>query len=182
MICYLGFDLVSTKTTQHVYKYRDTSRSQEAPLKYQKQIIKQINIRMWFTTIALFSLLCHLATASPMPLPDPPNFFYKPFTLTFHGGPASYQLSMAADGNTYATNNAMAVSIIDSPDFDAYNFCNFYTTGQKAIVASNSNHELTVGPPQPIISVSCAAFPGGNNTCLPVYGMCLVCRGGEMRD
>jgi hypothetical protein len=67
----------------------------------------------------------------------------------------------------------MSVSLIWSPDFDAYHFCNFYTTGQKAIVPSLDSNQLAVGPPQPIVSVACEPTPGGNNTCLPVYGMLL---------
>ena len=67
----------------------------------------------------------------------------------------------------------MAINIISSSpsSFNAYELCNFYTTGQKAITPyAVTGDVMGVGPPQPIYSVSCAPTPGGNATCLPVYG------------
>lgn len=156
---------------EHGIPYKTSLWVRTLSNRQMKTNFKANKIKMRFITTLLLSVLGGITIASPLPgVPDPPNFFYKPLTLTFHGGPASYSLSLAADGNSYNTNNGMAVSLISSPDFDAFHFCNFYTTGQKAIVPSPSNNQLAIGPPQPIVSVDCEPTPGGNGTCLPAYG------------
>ncbi|KAI1827050.1 hypothetical protein F4861DRAFT_495057 [Xylaria intraflava] len=80
--------------------------------------------------------------------------------LTFHGGPASYQLAVPEDETVIPTNNGISVDTIDSPNFDAYNLCVFNTAG-KATFTSSVNpqgvQQITVGPPQPILSVACSA-------------------------
>ncbi|KAI8245338.1 hypothetical protein K4K55_002338 [Colletotrichum sp. SAR 10_96] len=90
--------------------------------------------------------------------------------LTFHGGPASYDLAIPADGNTYPTNNNIAIDKIDANDYFAYSNCQFNTAGEKTLVQSinnqNGDQAIIVGPPQPIISVSCQGF------CLGIYGDC----------
>ncbi|KAI0477589.1 hypothetical protein GGR56DRAFT_673956 [Xylariaceae sp. FL0804] len=78
-------------------------------------------------------------------------------TLTFHGGPASYSLTVPTDGSIVETDNDLSISIIDSPGFDAYEYCTFYTSGKQTLVSSDYEQQITVGPPQPIISVSCEA-------------------------
>ncbi|KAI0869848.1 hypothetical protein GGS24DRAFT_505375 [Hypoxylon argillaceum] len=80
--------------------------------------------------------------------------------LIFHGGPASYDLFVPTDGTPVPTNNDISVSIIDTPNYDAISLCTFYTSGPKALVGSVTPQglkQITVGPPQPILSVSCRA-------------------------
>ncbi|KAI1369945.1 hypothetical protein F5Y08DRAFT_334296 [Xylaria arbuscula] len=73
--------------------------------------------------------------------------------LTFHGGPASYTLSVPVNGYLVLTNNGISVDSIDSPDYDALHKCTFYTSGPKTLTGSSTH--ITVGPPQPILGVSC---------------------------
>ncbi|GAP89451.1 hypothetical protein SAMD00023353_4000920 [Rosellinia necatrix] len=78
--------------------------------------------------------------------------------LTFHGGPASYSLAVPADGRTVPTNNEISVDTIDTPDYDAINLCTFNTPHQATLVGSVTPEglkQITVGPPQPVLSVSC---------------------------
>ncbi|KAJ2997179.1 hypothetical protein NUW58_g728 [Xylaria curta] len=80
--------------------------------------------------------------------------------LKFHGGPASYQLNVPTDGRVVSTNNGISVDTIDTPNYDALNLCTFYTAGPKTLVGSVTPEglkQITVGPPQPILSVSCRA-------------------------
>ncbi|KAH7369292.1 hypothetical protein B0T11DRAFT_327384 [Plectosphaerella cucumerina] len=89
--------------------------------------------------------------------------------LTFHGGPASYQLAIPANGQKFSTNNAISVNIIDAPDYNAIAQCTFYTDGQKALVSGitpSGLQQVIVGPPQPITAVSCEGM------CVPTYGDC----------
>ncbi|KAH6887893.1 hypothetical protein B0T10DRAFT_405928 [Thelonectria olida] len=89
--------------------------------------------------------------------------------LTFHGGPASYSLEFPADGTTHETNSDISVNIIDAPDYNAFQQCTFTTTGEKTLVQSIGKgglQQIVVGPPQPILSVSC------NGMCVPTYGDC----------
>ncbi|KAJ3569418.1 hypothetical protein NPX13_g6094 [Xylaria arbuscula] len=81
--------------------------------------------------------------------------------LTFHGGPASYTLSVPVKwlpsanhfANTIDKDNGISVDSIDSPDYDALHKCTFYTSGPKTLTGSSTH--ITVGPPQPILGVSC---------------------------
>ncbi|KAK0610162.1 hypothetical protein B0T17DRAFT_546031 [Bombardia bombarda] len=89
--------------------------------------------------------------------------------LTFHGGPAEYSLAFPADGNVYATNSSIAISIIDAPDFLALTQCTFITSGEKTLASTITAQGLTqilVGPPQPITGVSCVG------SCIYTYGDC----------
>lgn len=109
-------------------------------------------------------------------------------TLLFQAGPAGYNLTLPADGQAYPTaNDDLAVNLIVSPDYDPYRYCTFTTAAQAAAGAGGSQqpgetvtlapslvqrdgvdawpvNEIAVGPPQPIVSVSCSGF------CLGVYG------------
>ncbi|KAI0007461.1 hypothetical protein F4779DRAFT_502716 [Xylariaceae sp. FL0662B] len=90
--------------------------------------------------------------------------------LVFHGGPASYELDVPADGTVIPTNNGISVSIIDANDYNAFTQCTFNTLGEKTLVSSvnteDGSQHVIVGPPQPIVSVSCLGM------CVPVYGQC----------
>ncbi|KAK3313097.1 hypothetical protein B0H66DRAFT_569546 [Apodospora peruviana] len=91
--------------------------------------------------------------------------------LTFHGGPAQYSMAFPADGTVYPTNNGIAVSIIDAPDYNAQYQCNFITAGQKTLagsITSTGLQQILVGPPQPITGVSCLGM------CIGTYGDCYV--------
>ncbi|WYZ42477.1 hypothetical protein EsH8_VI_000176 [Colletotrichum jinshuiense] len=89
--------------------------------------------------------------------------------LTFHGGPASYDLAIPANGQVYPTNNAISVNIIDAPDYNAISQCKFYTNGEKALVSGitpQGVQQVIIGPPQPVTGVSCLGI------CVPTYGQC----------
>ncbi|KAI1342946.1 hypothetical protein F5Y15DRAFT_272353 [Xylariaceae sp. FL0016] len=90
--------------------------------------------------------------------------------LVFHGGPASYSLSVPADGTVVPTNNDISVSIIDDNDYNAFAQCTFTTADEKTLVSSintdDGSQHIMVGPPQPIISVSCQGM------CVPSYSNC----------
>ncbi|KAI3330044.1 hypothetical protein F4824DRAFT_505590 [Ustulina deusta] len=80
--------------------------------------------------------------------------------LIFHGGPASYELFVPTDGTVVQTNNGISVDTIDTPNYDAISLCTFNTSGPKTLVGSvtpDGLNQITVGPPQPILSVSCRA-------------------------
>ena len=66
----------------------------------------------------------------------------------------------------------MDVSIIDTNRFPAYYYCNFYTTDYAPItgIVQRGDDQLAIGPPQSVLMVWCANWPGGSNTCLPEYG------------
>jgi hypothetical protein len=122
---------------------------------------------------------------------------YQPLTSIFYGGPASYSLDLYADGNTYDTStppfcsskfssfswklgfkadantdNDLDINLITVNNFDAYDSCSFYTTGQQEVVGTNLDGTIELGPPQPILSVSCKPTPVPPGICLPDYGMC----------
>jgi hypothetical protein len=85
-----------------------------------------------------------------------------------NGGPASYDLIFPADGTLHYTNNDLSISIIDAPDFWAYDHCTFVTDGPQTLVQSYTPEgklQITVGPPQPIRAVSCWGH------CLTDFGM-----------
>ncbi|CAI6086681.1 hypothetical protein V2G26_009754 [Clonostachys chloroleuca] len=90
--------------------------------------------------------------------------------LTFHAGPASYDLAVPADGTEVFTNSDLSVSIIDAPDYNAGTQCFFKTDGEKTIVhsidTSDGSQHLIIGPPQPVRSVICQGM------CVPTYGEC----------
>ncbi|KAI1498310.1 hypothetical protein F5X99DRAFT_335008 [Biscogniauxia marginata] len=89
--------------------------------------------------------------------------------LTFHGGAASYELSVPADGTVIQTNSDLSISIIDAPDYNALSQCTFNTAGEKTLVGGINQdglQQVIVGPPQPIVSVSCQGM------CVPTYGQC----------
>ncbi|KAH8685836.1 hypothetical protein BGZ60DRAFT_102226 [Tricladium varicosporioides] len=129
-------------------------------------------MRFSLLTLATFTTL---GLAAPTVTTDP--FSYLPLTFTFNGGPANYKLTFKADGSTYNTNNDMSINLIDAGSFDAYSYCNFYTTGKKALVGSQAGKNVAVGPPQPITAVNCRPTPSPPNTCLPVFASCEWCGG-----
>ncbi|KAI0483487.1 hypothetical protein F4859DRAFT_512145 [Xylaria cf. heliscus] len=82
--------------------------------------------------------------------------------FTVHGGPASYELFVPTDGTAVNTNSDISVSIIDvdTANYDAISLCTFTTPGPQTLVGSVTPEglkQITVGPPQPVLSVSCRA-------------------------
>ncbi|KAI1267961.1 hypothetical protein F5Y18DRAFT_424267 [Xylariaceae sp. FL1019] len=76
--------------------------------------------------------------------------------FTFEGGPASYPLDVPTDGNAHATGNALSISIIDTPaGYDAFKYCTFKTQNPATLVAEGD--KIVVGPPTPVLSVTCKA-------------------------
>ncbi|KAL2016604.1 hypothetical protein VTK56DRAFT_3261 [Thermocarpiscus australiensis] len=109
------------------------------------------------------------ASVSAMPLDERDDV--QTVHLTFHGGPAQYTMAFPADGNVYPTNNDIAVSIIDAPDYNADTQCKFHTQGDGEVTFASSIspegvNQILVGPPQPITGVSCQGM------CVPTYGDC----------
>ncbi|KAJ5041619.1 uncharacterized protein L3040_005197 [Drepanopeziza brunnea f. sp. 'multigermtubi'] len=139
---------------------------------------------MFPTTSLLIALLPLLTAANPLayPAPDNPFFTYKPLTLTFHGGPATYDLALRADGNTYSVSNPLAVSeiTVTPADFDIYYNCNFYFKDdggkQVAVTRDADGNGVHVGPPRAVTGVSCQPT-GDQGICLPVYATCQWCGG-----
>ncbi|KAH6616096.1 hypothetical protein B0J18DRAFT_373123 [Chaetomium sp. MPI-SDFR-AT-0129] len=92
--------------------------------------------------------------------------------LTFHAGPAEYSLALPADGSVHQTNHPdLAINIIDAPDYNAYPQCHFTTASGAVVTLASSispegNGQILVGPPTPIVSVSCEGM------CVPTYGDC----------
>ncbi|KAI1473142.1 uncharacterized protein F4812DRAFT_40756 [Daldinia caldariorum] len=121
---------------------------------------------MKFSAVALFGASL-IASSSAHPVEERD---VQVAHLTFHGGPASYELAVPADGSVVNTNNDISVSIIDAPDYNAIYQCTFNTAGEKTLVGSIDTHtglqSIIVGPPQPIISVSC------QGSCIPTWGTC----------
>jgi hypothetical protein len=140
----------------------------------------------------LASVLGFLASASAIPLEERD---VQTVHLTFHGGPAQYDMAFPADGNVYPTSespfsvlsslpfiscitnilfidNDLAINIIDTPDYNAFSQCKFHTQGGEATFASSISptgvNQIMVGPPQPITGVSCQGM------CVPTYGDCYV--------
>ncbi|KAI1801329.1 hypothetical protein F4811DRAFT_534880 [Daldinia bambusicola] len=121
---------------------------------------------MKFSAIALFGVSL-IAGSSAHPVEERN---VQVAHLTFHGGPASYDLAVPADGSVVNTNNDISVSIIDAPDYNAISQCTFNTADEKTLVSSIDTQtglqSIIVGPPQPIISVSC------QGSCVPTWGVC----------
>ncbi|KAM7213565.1 hypothetical protein V8F06_011062 [Rhypophila decipiens] len=125
-----------------------------------------------FTLLTLGLGLVSAAAVEPRATPQTVH-------LTFHGGPAQYTMAFPADGVKRNTNNNIAVNIIDAPDYNALQNCQFYTAGEKTLVGSITSTGLTqilVGPPQPILAVSCQGF------CLPNYSSCYDTHGQYVGD
>ncbi|KAA8573484.1 hypothetical protein EYC84_005069 [Monilinia fructicola] len=89
----------------------------------------------------------------------PTDFF--DVDITFIGGPASYNLTVPADGQTHPTNNALSVSLIRSSNFDVYHLCTFYHDNPATLV--NNGGIISVGPPTPITGVIAILPPQGNS-------------------
>ncbi|KAI1843786.1 hypothetical protein JX266_010045 [Neoarthrinium moseri] len=121
---------------------------------------------MKFTLFAALSLgVTANSNATPLDARDGVQTVH----LTFHGGPASYSLTIPADGKIHQTNNGISVNIIDAPDYNAISQCTFYTAGQKTLVSGITDkglQQVIVGPPQPITAVSCQGM------CVGIYGDC----------
>ncbi|KAI1082932.1 hypothetical protein F5B20DRAFT_578008 [Whalleya microplaca] len=109
---------------------------------------------MKFSTTVLFGFgLLERALAHPLEDRD-----VQVAHLTFHGGPASYELAVPADGTVVNTNSDISVSIIDDNDYNAFAQCTFNTAQNKTLASSinteDGSQHIIVGPPQPIVSKS----------------------------
>ncbi|KAL2193241.1 hypothetical protein P885DRAFT_81511 [Corynascus similis CBS 632.67] len=108
-----------------------------------------------------------LATASAIPVEERDDV--QIVHLNFHGGPANYTLAIPADGSVHETNNDLSISIIEAPDYNAFNQCKFKTQNEATLASSISDdgvNQILVGPPTPILSVSCQGM------CVPTWGEC----------
>ncbi|ESZ92777.1 hypothetical protein SBOR_6834 [Sclerotinia borealis F-4128] len=93
----------------------------------------------------------------------PTDFFNV--DITFIGGPASYNLTIPADGQTHAINNPLTISLIRSSNFDVFHLCTFYHDNVAALV--NNGGVVSMGPPTPVTGVSCQVT---DQRCIPNYG------------
>ncbi|KAI1435439.1 hypothetical protein GGR50DRAFT_694140 [Xylaria sp. CBS 124048] len=78
--------------------------------------------------------------------------------MVFTGATASYTLQIPTDGSVVPTNNDLSIDTIDSNNFDAFHHCTFVTAHNGQLVfqdGSDGVQTITVGPPQPVNSVSC---------------------------
>ncbi|QSZ34164.1 hypothetical protein DSL72_005752 [Monilinia vaccinii-corymbosi] len=89
----------------------------------------------------------------------PTDFF--DVDITFIGGPASYSLTIPADGQTHPTNNALSISLIRSSNFDVYSLCTFYHDNPAVLV--NNGGIISVGPPTPITGAIAILPPRANS-------------------
>ncbi|KAL5344661.1 hypothetical protein ACLOAV_010353 [Pseudogymnoascus australis] len=112
---------------------------------------------MRFTPTAIALILSVTALALPAAEQLDERDHVQTVHLTFHGGPASYDMAFPADGTVYPTNNDLAVSIIDAPDYRALEYCTFHTAGEQTLVGvlSEGVQQVIIGPPQPVSGVSC---------------------------
>jgi hypothetical protein len=72
---------------------------------------------------------------------------------------------------TATLDNDLSISIIDDPDFNAYTQCTFNTAQSQVTLVQSANVNtgdqfIMVGPPQPIVSVSC------HGTCIATWSDC----------
>ncbi|KAK4166904.1 hypothetical protein QBC43DRAFT_367826 [Cladorrhinum sp. PSN259] len=121
--------------------------------------------------LAVLATALGLASATTIPLEQ--RSAAQTVHLTFYAGPTSYTMTIPADGNTYPTNhNDLNINIIGSTDYDIYRLCKFNyappASGTVTLVSSIAGNEnqVFVGPPVPIVSVSCQGF------CLTTYQDC----------
>ncbi|TGZ78633.1 hypothetical protein EX30DRAFT_343010 [Ascodesmis nigricans] len=129
---------------------------------------------MRFTLLTTLSLLSALVAAHPTAESSlqKREDQVQTATLVFHGAPVEYTLQVPADGSVVETNNDINVNIIDANDYHAFTNCQFTFGGpqQPTLVQSIDNktgkQSIIVGPPAPVVSVSCQGM------CVPVYGMC----------
>ncbi|KAJ8071202.1 hypothetical protein OCU04_001539 [Sclerotinia nivalis] len=117
-----------------------------------------------------FSTLLTLGLAAISGVAAAPTDFFD-VDITFIGGPASYNLTIPADGQTHPTNNALSVSLIRSSNFDVFHLCTFSYANPATLV--NNGGIVSVGPPTPITGVSC---PVTDQRCIPNYSELLSSR------
>ncbi|GAB1318126.1 hypothetical protein MFIFM68171_08336 [Madurella fahalii] len=118
--------------------------------------------------LALLASALGLAAASVIPLEQRD---VQTVHLKFRAGPAEYDMAFPADGAERLTNSNLAVNIIEAPDYNAYSQCDFRTVdGAEVTFASSISPDgiglVLVGPPQPIVAVSCQGM------CVPNYSNC----------
>ena len=97
--------------------------------------------------------------------------------LVFHDATSNpYNLTMVADGSSYATNSNALISIIDDDDYAAYTYCHFIGTDGNPIALgssteSNGKQHVNIDPPAEIVSVNCKGY------CVGIYGkfQVLIC-------
>ncbi|KAI1324342.1 hypothetical protein F5Y16DRAFT_402509 [Xylariaceae sp. FL0255] len=84
------------------------------------------------------------------------------FVFRFEAGPASYTLDVSPNGQTVdvpSIDQKIDVSIIDVPSgYNAIGLCTFATPKPAtftASISSDGSHHIDVGPPMPILSVTC---------------------------
>ncbi|TGO22199.1 hypothetical protein BPAE_0178g00170 [Botrytis paeoniae] len=94
-----------------------------------------------------FSTLLTLGLAAISGVAAAPASYFD-VDITLIGGPASYSLTVPADGQFHATNNPLSISLIRSSNFDVFNLCTFYHDSAVALV--NNGGIVSVGPPTPI--------------------------------
>ncbi|KAL2157284.1 hypothetical protein VTH06DRAFT_6222 [Thermothelomyces fergusii] len=116
----------------------------------------------------LVMAFCLLVMALAVPLVDERDGV-QTVHLIFHAGPAEYSLAIPADGSVHQTNSDLAVNIVDAPDYNALYQCEFETQSNATLAGSISpegSNQILVGPPTPVLSVSC------QGTCVYTYGDC----------
>ncbi|KAH8666898.1 hypothetical protein BX600DRAFT_436271 [Xylariales sp. PMI_506] len=101
--------------------------------------------------------------------PVEPRDAWPTVDFTFHAAAVSFPFSIPADGKVYSTNSDLNINIIETPDYNAIQQCQFYTPGQQTLVNEISPEGLQriiIGPPQPVTAVSCWG------SCVATYGDC----------
>ncbi|KAF2226897.1 hypothetical protein BDZ85DRAFT_256941 [Elsinoe ampelina] len=121
----------------------------------------------YFSFIAL-ALATTLVNAASLPLEKRQT---QPVTLTFAGGPASYQRTFVANGQTISISDPLGISkVTAAPGVDVGFRCAFYgSSGQRLFTRANADGSVDIGPPQPITAVSCIP---DLSQCLPAFSSC----------
>ncbi|KAK4463512.1 hypothetical protein QBC42DRAFT_337523 [Cladorrhinum samala] len=127
---------------------------------------------MKYVSVLATALLGLASTASAVPLEERA---VQTVNLKFYAGPATYTMTIPADGQVHPTNhNDLNVNIIESSDYDIFRLCQFHydppasgTVTLVSSIAGNAN-QVFVGPPTPIKSVSC------QGVCLTIYQDCYI--------
>lgn len=147
---------------------------------------------------ALLLTLITAISAVPAPQSTPPStpFQYRQLIFQLNGPDnANHVVTIPADGNSHITSRpqpfpthryaeninfladtTLSVSTInlttESPDFNIYILCNYYTPNSKSITIGepDDGRNVNVGPPQEVTSIACQPTSSEPGRCLPNYG------------
>ncbi|KAK4629484.1 hypothetical protein CLAFUW4_08003 [Fulvia fulva] len=115
----------------------------------------QTNTKMYTSAIILSTLFASALAA-------PTEKRQAGITIDFIGGPASYSLTIPQDGSWVPTNSDLNISKLRS-SANILQICQFQTNpppaqAAAAVYVPSDDGAIDVGPPQPIVAVSCSGY------------------------